>query len=75
MKSKTPSEEYIEKAKTLTQEEAERIMARLRGKLMRRFEDQKIIPLEAVALQLEIEDKQLQEWRERLAEMRAKHKD
>lgn len=75
MKLKTPSEEYIEKAKHLTREDAERILARIRGKLLRRLDDRKHIPLEAVALQLEIEDEQLQEWRERLAELRAKHKD
>ena len=75
MKFKAPSEEYVEKAKLLTREDAERLMARMRGKLMRRLEDRKLFPLEAVALQLELEDEQLQEWRERLAEIRAKHKD
>jgi hypothetical protein len=75
MTSKTPSEQYIEKAKLLTREDAERILSRMRGKLMRRLGDQKIIPLEAVALQLELEDQQLQEWRARLTELRAKHKD
>jgi len=75
MKLTTPSEQYVEKAKLLTRDNAERILSRMRGKLMRRLEDQKIIPLQAVAMQLELEDKQLQEWRERLAELRAKHKD
>ena len=74
MKLKMPSQEYIEKAKLLTREDAERLLSRMRGKLMRRREDHKLIPLEAVALQLELEDKQLQEWRARYAEIRAKHK-
>jgi len=74
MKSIAPSEQYIEKAKGLAREEAERILSRMRGKLMRRLEDRKLIPLEAVALQLELEDKHLQEWRERLTELRTKHK-
>ncbi len=75
MALKTPSERYIEQAKRLSKSDAERILSRLRGKLMRRLEDEKLIPLEAVALQLELEDKQLQEWRERMAELRAQNQE
>jgi len=71
---KTPAEEYVEKAKLLTKEETERLMSRMRAKLMRRLEDKKISDLEVVAIQLEIEDKELNEWREKLAVIRKKEK-
>ncbi|WP_124703222.1 hypothetical protein [Sulfuriferula multivorans] len=66
---KTPDEEYLEKAKLLTEEETERLLSRMRTKLMRRLEDKKLSALEVVAIQLEIEDKELNEWRERMAEI------
>ena len=66
---KNPSEEYLEKAKLLTKEEAEHLLARMRRKLNRRMEDRTVAPLEAVALQLELEDEKLQEWRQRWAEI------
>lgn len=66
---KYPSEEYLERARRLTQEEAEHLFARMRGKLTRRVEDRALDPLIAVALQLEREDEKLQEWRERWAEI------
>jgi hypothetical protein len=59
----------------LSKEEAEYIFSRMRGKWSRRVEDRKLIPVEAVALQLELEDQHLQAWRDRLAELREKHKD
>ena len=66
---KNPAEEYLEKAKLLTKEEAEHLLARMRRKLNRRMEDRTVAPLEAVALQLELEDEKLQEWRQRWAEI------
>lgn len=69
---KNPSEEYLKKAKLLTKEEAEHLLARMRGKLSRKMEDRKVDPLEAVAIQLELEDEKLQEWRERWAEITAR---
>lgn len=68
---KTPSEEYLEKAAQLDQEATERLLSRMRGKLARRFEDKKLSPLEVVAIQLEIEDEALNEWREKIAEIKA----
>ena len=65
------SEEYLEKAKSLSREEAEQILSRMRRKLMRRVEDKETSPLEAVALQLQKEDEDLKEWRERWAEISA----
>jgi len=67
-----PAEEYLLKAKKLTKAEAERVFSRMSGKLGRRLDDDKIIPLEALAIQLEIEDEKLKEWRERFAEIKAR---
>jgi hypothetical protein len=75
MKVKTPNQEYLEKAKLLTEEEAERLMSRMRDKLNRRLEDKKLKRIIALAIQLELEDLQLKEWRERVAEIREKYKD
>jgi hypothetical protein len=71
---KVPSEEYLEKAKLLNKEEKERLLARMRTKLQRRLEDKKLTALESVAIQLEIEDEDLQEWRAKMAEIRKKAK-
>jgi N-acyl-L-homoserine lactone synthetase len=69
MKLKQASQEYLDKAAALTKEEAERMFARMHGKLARKFEREKIPSLEAVALQLQIEDEELREWRQRWAEL------
>lgn len=70
---KIPAEEYLLKAKKLTKLEAERLFSRMGGKLGRRLDDYKIIPLDALAIQLEIEDDKLKEWRERCLEMKARY--
>lgn len=69
-----PAEEYLEKAQQLSEEETERLLARMRAKLMRRLEDKKMSVPEVVAIQLEIEDEELQEWRARMTEIRKKSK-
>jgi hypothetical protein len=69
---KTPSEEYLKKAKALTRKEAELVFSRMGGKLSRRLDDEKIIPLEALAIQIEKEDQNLAEWRIRFAEIKAR---
>ena len=69
MKLKQASREYLDRAAALTMEEAERLFARMHGKLARKFEREKIPSLEAVALQLQIEDEELREWRQRWAEL------
>jgi N-acyl-L-homoserine lactone synthetase len=69
-----PAEEYLEIAKQLSEEETERLLARMRTKLMRRLEDKKMGVAEVVAIQLEIEEEELQEWRARMAEIRKKSK-
>ena len=71
---KTPSDEYLEKAKLLNKEETERLLSRTRSKLMRRLESEKMTALEVVAIQLEIEDEDLNEWRAKMADIRKKTK-
>jgi hypothetical protein len=71
---KTPSEQYLEQAGLLSKEELERLLSRTRAKLMRRLEDKKLSEVEVVAIQLEIEDEDLNEWREKWAEIRNKIK-
>jgi len=55
--------EYLEKAQKLTGKERERLLSRMTGKLPRRLEKEKISAVEALAIQLELEDEQLEEWR------------
>lgn len=74
MKIKIASDLYIEKAKNLTQEEADRLQSRMRGKLTRRLEDNKLNTVEALAIQLELDDEQLQEWRDKMQEISKKDK-
>jgi hypothetical protein len=71
---KIPSEKYLEKAKLLSKEDRERLLSRTRTKLMRRLEDNKMNADEVVAIQLEIEDEDLEEWREKWAELKGKVK-
>jgi len=66
-----PSDEYLEKAKLLDEEACERVLSRARSKLMRRLEDRKITVQEVVAIQLELEDEDLAEWRAKMAEIKA----
>lgn len=72
MKIKTAAEKYLEQAKLLTDDDAERLMSRMGGKLRRRQDKEKSTNLEAMAIQLELEDEQLHEWREKFASMKAK---
>ncbi len=71
MKKRIASEEYLLKAQKLTKKQAEQLYSRMGGRLERRLENQKIIPLEALAIQLEKEDEDLKEWRERFAQLKA----
>ena len=71
---KSPAKDYLEKAKGLSKQNAERLMARMRGRFTRRLEDKRYTALEALALQLQFEDEQLMEWRKKVAEIRSKHK-
>ncbi len=69
MKQRQASPEYIDRAMALSQEEAERLFSRMHRKLAHRLEMAEIRSLEAVALQLQIEDEDLQEWRRHWAEV------
>jgi hypothetical protein len=68
MKIITPNQDYIEKAKLLTNEDAERVHSRMSGKLKRRLMKKKLSELEASAIQLQREEEQLMEWREEYKE-------
>ncbi len=69
-----PTEENLEQARLLTNDETERLLSRMRAKLMRRLEDKKLSAVEAAAIQLEIENEELNEWREKMLEIRKKSK-
>jgi hypothetical protein len=61
--SKLCKPEYLAKVQTLTKLESERLLSRMAGKLPRRLEKDKLSREEALAIQMELEDEQLQEWR------------
>ncbi|KAB2322290.1 hypothetical protein F8A86_03315 [Betaproteobacteria bacterium SCN1] len=73
--SRTPTDDYLEKARKLGKADLERLLSRARNKLVRRLEDRKLTPYEVAAIQLEIEDEELAEWRERWAAIRKKEKE
>ncbi len=66
--------DYEAAAKNLSKEEKERVLSRMTGKLPKRLEKDKLTEQEALAIQLELEDEQLVEWKERVAAIRAKEK-
>jgi predicted secreted protein len=74
MKIKAAKEEYLKIAEHLTSDQKDRLLCRMRGKLTRRMEDKKLLTNEALAIQLEIEDADLAEWREKMTEIKAKEK-
>jgi N-acyl-L-homoserine lactone synthetase len=63
---------YLAKVKLLTKEETERLLSRMGGKLDRRLEKRKVSQEEALAMQLELEDEQLQEWRKMMHSLKNK---
>jgi hypothetical protein len=71
---KMSSPEYLEQAKKLSADEQERLLSRMAGKLPRRLQKDKLSKEEALAIQLEIEDEQLHEWRARMHAIKAKSK-
>ncbi len=62
--------EYVEKALLLSEDEQQKIMSRMTGKLPKRLLKEKLSVEEAVAIQLEIEEEQLVEWRKNWAKIR-----
>ena len=61
MKDSKP--EYLEMVKKLTKKERERLLSRMAGKLPNKLEREKISIDDALAIQLELEEDQLEEWR------------
>lgn len=57
---------YLAKVKLLNMEEQERLLSRMSGKLPRRLEKDKLTREEALAIQLELEDEQLADWRKNM---------
>lgn len=74
MKINAPDAEYLAKANSLSSEEVERVQSRMSGKLPRRLQKEKLSTLEAVAIQLELEDEELKEWREKVQKIEEKSK-
>lgn len=66
--------DYAEQVKKLSKTQKERILSRMTGKLPKRLEKDKLTEEEAIAIQLELEDEQLQEWKDKVASIRAKEK-
>lgn len=64
--------DYISKAKNLSEEDRERVLSRMGGKLPKRLQKEKLTVEEAIAIQLELEDEQLQEWRANMAVIQEK---
>ena len=69
---KLSNPEYLEKIKSLSEEEKERLLSRMGGKLPRRLEKDKVSLDLALAIQLEIEDEHLQEWRKKMHAIKEK---
>lgn len=70
----TKKTDYITKAKSLSEDQKERVLSRMSGKLPKRFFKDKVTEVEALAIQLELEEEQLQEWKEKVAALREKDK-
>ena len=64
--------EYLAKVALLTEEETERLLSRMVGKLPRRLEKGKLSQADALARQMELEDEQLQEWRKMMQVLKVK---
>jgi hypothetical protein len=58
------NKDYLAKVTNLSEEKIDGLFNRFRLELMRFFEERKLSVEEAIAIQLEVEDEQLQEWRQ-----------
>lgn len=63
--------EYLARVKKLSKAESERLLSRATGRLSRRLLREMPSAEEAMAIQLELEDEQLQEWRKVMRSLRA----
>lgn len=64
---KSVNVDYVAKAKALNEEDRDRVLSRMGGKLPKRLHKEKLTIEEAIAIQLELEDEQLDEWRANMA--------
>ncbi len=64
--------EYLAKVQSLNKEETERLLSRMTGKLPKRLEKEKLNKQEALAIQMELEDEQLEEWRANMRKLKEK---
>ena len=60
-----------DKVKLLKEDEAERLLSRMSGKLPKRLDKDKLSRDDALALQMELEDERLNEWRERMDKIKS----
>ena len=65
---------FLEMVSSLSESRKERLLSRMTGKLPKRLLKDKIDIDEALAMQLEIEDEQLQDWRKQMHLMKKKSK-
>jgi len=70
MNTLAPSPGWIGKAILLSKDDVERVSSRIRKNFMGNIKQKVIDPLVEVALQLQLEDEQLKEWRGKVAELR-----
>lgn len=74
MAIKAPDESFIKAASDLSEDEKERLLSRMRGKLTRKWENQKLDTLQVLAIQLETEAAELADWREKMNEIKETEK-
>jgi len=70
MRVYTCKPEYLTKALELSDKKAERLLSRMSVHLHSQLVREGYSPQEIMAIQLQIEDEQLQDWRARVAQMR-----
>ena len=71
MAIKSPSEVFVELAVKLDEQSAEKVLSRMTGKLPKRYMKEKLSKIEALAIQLELEDELLQDWRKNFAQIKS----
>lgn len=69
-----PNDEYINAAKKLTKDQKERLLCRTGEKLTHKWEKDELDTIAALTIQLEVEEEDLAEWREKMNEIQAKEK-
>ena len=74
MKIKAPDDAYVKAASQLNEDQKERLLCRMRDKFTRKWENQKLDTLHTLAIQLETEDAELADWREKMNEIKEKEK-